>query len=141
MRAANIPARYQYGTIDIPADKVQNWVGGATQPEAALQILSQGGIAATGLASGGRITTIRLEHVWVNAYVNWTPSRGAKDGGANLTPKQHVNPNGNLNAWVPLDASYKQYSYTAGMDLKTAVPLDANALLSAAQNGATVNAQ
>jgi uncharacterized protein len=38
-----------------------------------------------------------------------------------------------------LDASYKQYSYTAGMDLKAAVPLDANALLTAAQTGATVN--
>lgn len=40
-----------------------------------------------------------------------------------------------------MDASFKQYSYTQGMDLKTAVPLDANALLNAAQSGATVNAQ
>jgi transglutaminase-like putative cysteine protease len=136
LRAANIPARYQYGTVDIAADKVQNWVGGATKPEAALQILNQGGIAATGMASGGRITTIRMEHVWVNAYTNWTPSRGNR----NATASQHPNPNGNLNAWVPLDASFKQYSYSAGMDLKTAVPLDANGLLTAAQQGATVNA-
>lgn len=137
LRAANIPARYQYGTIDIAADKVQNWVGGATQPEAALQILNQGGIAAMGLASAGRITTIRLEHVWVNAYVNWSPARGSK----NATETQHPNPNAQLNAWVALDASYKQYSYAPGMDLKTQVPLDANALLSAAQSGASVNAQ
>lgn len=135
LRAANIPARYQFGTIDVSADKVQNWVGGTTKPEAALQILNQGGIAATGIASGGRITTIRLEHVWVNAYVNWTPSRGNR----NASASQHLNPNDQLNAWVPLDASYKQYSYTQGMDLKTQVPLDANALLTAAQQGATVN--
>ena len=62
-------------------------------------------------------------------------------GNRNATPTQHVNPNGPLNAWVALDASVKQYSYAAGMDLQTAVPLDAQALLNAAQSGATVNEQ
>ncbi len=46
---------------------------------------------------------------------------------------------GPYNAWVALDASYKQYSYAAGVDLRTNVPLDANQLLTAAQQGATVN--
>lgn len=146
LRASSIPARYQFGTIDLPTEQAMNWVGGVQKPEAALDMMYQGGIAARGLTSGGRITTIRMEHVWVNAYVNWTPSRGNKQGGGAATPKistpdgvlQHVNPNGNLNAWVPLDASFKQYSYTQGMDLKTNVPLDANALLAAAQQGATV---
>jgi hypothetical protein len=139
LRAANIPARYQYGTIDVDADKVQNWVGGTTVPQAALQILNQGGIAARGITSGGRFTTIRMEHVWVNAYVNWSPSRGGRQGGWNMNPPQHVNPNAQLNAWTPLDGSFKQYNYTAGVDLKTAVPLDANALLDAAKQGATIN--
>ncbi len=136
LRAANIPARYQYGTVDIAADKVQNWVGGATKPEAALQILNQGGIAATGIASGGRVTTIRMEHVWVNAYTNWVPSRGNR----NATASQHPNPNANLNAWVPLDASFKQYSYAVQMDFATSVPIDTQAFLLAAQQGATVDA-
>ncbi|MDF2464329.1 MAG: transglutaminase domain protein [Ramlibacter sp.] len=135
LRAANIPARYQYGTIDVDAQKAMNWVGGATVPQAALQILNQGGIAARGIATGGRITTVRMEHVWVQAYANWTPSRGAR----NASEGQHPNTNALLNRWVPLDASFKQYTYTQGMDLKTAVPLDANALLQAAQQGATVN--
>lgn len=135
LRAANIPARYQWGTIDVEAQKVQNWVGGTARPEAALQLLNQGGIAARGLISGGRFATIRMEHVWVQAYVNWTPSRGNR----NATPSQHPNPNGPLNAWVPLDASFKQYSYAPGMDLQTQVPLDAQALLNAARQGATVN--
>jgi hypothetical protein len=145
LRAASIPARYQFGTIDIPVDKVQNWVGGTTKPEAALQLLNQGGIAATGIAQGGVIQTIRMEHVWVNAYVNWTPSRGNRQGGGTANPKlstpdgilQHVNPNGPLNAWVPLDGSFKQYSYSAGMDLKTNVPLDSTALLAAIQQDST----
>jgi hypothetical protein len=116
-----------------------NWVGGVTKPEAALQLLGQGGIANRGIAEAGRFSKVRMEHVWVQAYVNWAPSRGARQGGYNLTPAQtppqHVNPNGPLNAWVPLDASFKQYSYSQGLDLKTAVPLDANALLTAAQAG------
>jgi len=44
-----------------------------------------------------------------------------------------------LQAQVPLDASYKQYTFKNGMDLQTAVPLDAQALMSAAQQGAQVN--
>ncbi|WP_243457396.1 transglutaminase-like domain-containing protein [Ottowia testudinis] len=141
LRASKIPARYQWGTIELPAPAVMNWVGGVTKPEAALNLLYQGGIAARGTASAGRVASIRMEHVWVNAYVNHAPSRGAMDGGAELTPKQHVNPNAALNAWLPIDGAYKQYSYSQGMDLKTQVPLDANALLDAARQGASVNEQ
>ena len=63
LRASGIPARYQFDTIDIPAAAAQNWLGGTTHPEAALQLINQGGIAAKGLATGGQLTTIRLEHV------------------------------------------------------------------------------
>ncbi|WP_202927625.1 transglutaminase-like domain-containing protein [Undibacterium crateris] len=57
-RAAGIPARYVYGTIDVPADKVMNWVGGVTKVEAARILLGQGGIPNTGLVSGGKVSTI-----------------------------------------------------------------------------------
>jgi len=120
----------------VSAAQLQNWVGGASAPEAAQQLIAQGGIASRGLTEGGRIAKVRMEHVWVQAYVNWAPSRGKR----NASAAQHVNPNGQLNAWVPLDASFKQYSYSAAMDLKGQVPLDATALLNAAQQGATVNA-
>lgn len=135
LRAANVPARYQWGTVDIPVQQAMNWVGGATKPEAVLQILNQGGIAARGLSSGGQFATVRMEHAWVQAYVNWSPSRGSK----NALATQHVNSNGSMNAWVPLDASFKQFSYSAGLDLMMQVPPDTTAFLSAAQQGATVN--
>ncbi|WP_082567450.1 transglutaminase domain-containing protein [Pelomonas sp. Root1217] len=137
LRAANIPARYQYGTIDVDADKLQNWVGGTTKVEAAQQLLSQGGIANRGVLVGGGIVKVRMEHVWVSAYVNWLPSRGSKQG----TNGQHVNPSGSLNAWVSLDPSYKQYTYVQGLDLNAAVSPDPQALLNAAQQGATINTQ
>jgi hypothetical protein len=40
-RAADIPARYVYGTIDVPADKVMNWVGGVTKVEAAQSLVEE----------------------------------------------------------------------------------------------------
>lgn len=105
LRAAKIPARYQFGTIELPAEQVMNWVGGVSKPEAAQQLLGQGGIANRGLIEGGKISKIRMEHAWVQAYVNWVPSRGAKQGSAS----QHPNPLAQRNAWVPLDPSFKQY--------------------------------
>ncbi|MDD3761277.1 MAG: hypothetical protein PHO57_10670 [Acidithiobacillus sp.] len=38
-----------------------------------------------------------------------------------------------------MDGSYKQYRYTPGMDLQTAVPFDAAALITAAERGADIN--
>ena len=127
LRASGIPARYQFGTVDVPAAAAMNWLGGLAQPEAALALLQQGGIAARGLSEAGQIQTIRMEHAWVIAYVNWTPSRGVRDGGAELNPPQHPNPNAPLNAWVPLDSSFKQHQFTSGVDLATVAPFNAAA--------------
>jgi transglutaminase-like putative cysteine protease len=44
LRASNIPARYAYGTVEIPTEKVQNWVGGVNNANAAGNLLGQGGI-------------------------------------------------------------------------------------------------
>lgn len=125
LRAAGIPARYVYGTIQIPAEQAMNWVGGVDVPGAVQSLMSQGGIPNVGVTSGGLIKAIRLEHVWVEAWVDYVPSRGA------------VNKSGDT--WVPLDPSYKQYQYNQGMNLKEAVPLDAQALITQAHNGATIN--
>ncbi|MCH8619961.1 transglutaminase-like domain-containing protein [Undibacterium sp. TS12] len=124
-RSAGIPARYVYGTIDVPADKVMNWVGGVTKIEAAQSLLGQGGIPNIGLNNGGKIVAVRMEHVWVEAFVDYTPSRGAV--------------NKNPNTWVTMDASFKQYQFTAGMDIRNKVPVNSQDLLTQIQQGATVN--
>lgn len=121
LRASNIPARYSYGTVEIPVEQVQNWVGDVKSPQAAQQILGQGGIPNTGLAMGGSIKFIRMEHVWVEAWVDYFPSQGAKHKVGD--------------SWIPLDASYKQYNYVQGFDYENDVPFDAAGLM------ATVNAQ
>ncbi|TKV69706.1 sugar-binding protein [Marinobacter panjinensis] len=116
LRAANIPAKYAYGTVEIPVDKVMNWVGGVTKPEAAQSLLGQGGIPNVALIEGGKITKIRMEHTWVEAFVDFEPSRGIK--------------NREGDNWIPMDASFKQYEFTEGMSLKDRVPFDAQSLKS-----------
>src|SRR5260370_16311762 len=49
LRAASIPARYVYGTIEVQADKAMTWAGGAIVPQAATSLMSQGGIPAVAI--------------------------------------------------------------------------------------------
>lgn len=127
LRASNIPARYAYGTIQVPADQVMNWVGGVKTPEAAQSLLSQGGIPNTMLVSGGKIVAFKLEQVWVEAFVDYVPSRGA------------VNRVGDT--WVPMDASFKQYRYQNYVDIRQDSPFQAQTFIDVLTNNATVSPQ
>ncbi|MCF6258157.1 MAG: hypothetical protein L3K25_17970 [Gammaproteobacteria bacterium] len=124
-RAAGIPARYVYGSVEVPADKAMNWVGGVETAGAAQQLLGQGGIPNVARVQGGQVTHIRLEHTWVEAWVDFEPSRGIN--------------NIQGDSWVPMDASFKQYDFSAGMDLQQNVPFDAQALVDAITDGTTIN--
>jgi len=82
LRSAGIPARYVYGSVEIPLEQVQNWVGGAATASAAQQVLSQGGVPNAILTRGGRDFAFRLEHVWVGALIQYHPGRGPRTGQA-----------------------------------------------------------
>jgi hypothetical protein len=111
LSAAGVEARYVYGTVDIPVEQVMNWVGGVTSPEAAGDLLGQGGVPVVSLVSGGRVSHFRIEHVWVEALIDYEPSYGA------------VHREGD--AWIPLDASFKQYEYAEGLDFGSSdLPFD-----------------
>ena len=125
LRASGIPARYVYGTVQVPVGQAMNWVGGVSSPDAAADLLSQGGVPNYEVVSGGQVTALRLEHVWVEAWVDFYPSRGAR----NLIG----------DTWVPMDASFKQYTYTAGMSIPSNVPFDSQSLLAQIDTTATVN--
>lgn len=60
-----------------------------------MQLLAQGGIPVTSIVKGGKIAFVKIEHVWVEMWVDFYPSRGA------------INKVGD--SWVPIDASFKQY--------------------------------
>ena len=116
LRAAGIGARYVMGSVELPTATVMNWVGGAATPQIALKILAQGGVATTAITSGANIIRIRVEHVWVEAWVDYVPSRGA------------VHKVGDT--WIPMDASLKLHSFTPPSNILTDVPFDASALAS-----------
>ncbi|NOX26604.1 MAG: hypothetical protein GXP21_00175 [Gammaproteobacteria bacterium] len=105
LRTSNIPARYVYGTVRIPADQVMNWVGDVNNAADAQQVLGQGGIPNRGLVSGGVVEYIELEHTWVEAFVDFFPSRGVNS----ISP----------DSWVSLDASFKQYDYVEGFNVQS----------------------
>jgi RHS repeat-associated protein len=119
LRAAGIPARYQYGTVDMPVAKAQNWLGGNIAPNQVVELMQKGGIPAKSVAvAGGAISTIRFEHIWVEAYVDFAPSRG----GVNRTPS----------SWVPMDASFKKYEVHAPINISQGVPFNAQAVIAQA---------
>jgi transglutaminase-like putative cysteine protease len=99
LRAAGIPARYVYGTVEVPADRAMNWVADVSTPSVAQDLIGQGGVPNVAVTDAGAIKALRVEHVWVEAYLDFQPSRGAK----NIRP----------NTWVALDASFKQHDRTA----------------------------
>ncbi|MDD2850685.1 MAG: transglutaminase domain-containing protein [Desulfuromonadaceae bacterium] len=127
LRASGIHARYVTESVTLPIDKFMNLAGGFTDPMAALDFMSSGGVPTKALTEGGKVTHARFEHVYVEAWIHYFPSRGAK----------HINGKGQI--WIPLDPSYKEYTYTNGIDIKSAVPFDSQSFLSQIQSTATIN--
>ena len=112
LRASGIPARYEYGTIEVPIDRAMSWVG-MENPLAASSLFSSGGIPATAIIDGNsnQVVKLRKEHVWVKVWIDYTPSRGGvfQEG----------------DRWVRLDPSFKQHDLIAGVDLNNVMPFDA----------------
>jgi len=111
LRSAGVSSRYVTGNIKVPADEVMNWVGGVASPKVAQQLLGQGGVPNVGLVSGGTVTHLLIDHVWVEAFVDNVPSRGAV----------HVQGD----TWVPLDAAFKLHTFKARSNLFRDRPLSA----------------
>lgn len=81
--------------------------GSVSAIDAAQNLLSQGGVPNMALMRGSQAVQLRVEHVWVEANVAALPSRGSLSADQTLAEGQ----------WIPLDASYKRHTRTAGIDL------------------------
>ncbi|TXH66063.1 MAG: hypothetical protein E6Q88_12820, partial [Lysobacteraceae bacterium] len=103
LNASGYSTRYVYGTVQVPIAQMQNWLGNARTGDDALDLMLMGGIPAQYLTSGGRISAIRFEHLWLEVHVDFIPSRGVIERAPDT--------------WVPLDASFKQYTYGPPMNL------------------------
>ncbi len=125
LRASGIPARYVHGTLDIPADQFNNWAGGFSDINAAIDYAASGGIPVTPITRGGQITKVRIEHLWVEAAIDYQPSRGAKNKAAD--------------SWVPMDPSYKQYEILPGLDVIQIAGIDPEQLAQDVVDSGTIN--
>lgn len=115
LRASGIPSRYIHGTIEVPTDKFMNWAGGFTDIIAAGTFVRSGGVPAVGVSIGGKVEKVRMEHIWVEAAIDYEPSRGAV--------------NRDADTWIEMDPTFKQYEFLtstvdpnviSGIDLDTA---------------------
>ncbi len=125
LRASGIHARYVQSTIELPIEKVKNWVGNFSDSMEALRLLASAKIPTKGMTVGGEIKYARIEHIYVEAWIDYIPSRGARHKVGDM--------------WIPLDASFKQYNYTQGIDIKSAVPFDAQSFIDQITSTATIN--
>lgn len=119
LRASNIPARYAYGSVIIPGEVVENWVGGVQDRQSAFVILAQGGIPTSAISNGGQYENARIEHVWVEAWGNFNIEGTMK--------------------WNSMDSSFKQYNYSPPVDPESDIGLDSVELGSLLESSVTYN--
>ena len=104
LRVSGIPARYQMGRVAIPVDAFMNWAGGFTSPEAAASLFASAGVpeVVRRTDATGQVVSVRLQHVWVKAYVDYMPSRGMV----------HIEGD----TWLDIDAAFKQHTFPSRAD-------------------------
>lgn len=113
LRASNVHARYVLGQVETEGEVAKAWLG-VSNASAASSLLSQGGVSNTTVQAAGTVSAIRFNHVWVEAYVDYVPSRGARHRKGSF--------------WVPLDASFKN---TTRASVVASLNPDAAGLISA----------
>ena len=110
LRYRGYEARYVIGTVDVDIEKAMNWIGAET-PKAAVKMMSMLGVPTGYMTSGGKISSLRIEHVWAEAKIPYDDYRGA----GNLKGKGE---------WIPLDVSFKQYEENEDIDLCEELGID-----------------
>lgn len=110
LRAAGTPARYVYGTIEVSADTARSLTLAHSAPMA-VDLLQLGGVPSVAVVAAGQVRAVRMEHVWVEAWVDFIPSRGA----INREP----------DSWVPIDVAIKQQRIVEALPLENTAPFDA----------------
>ncbi len=93
-RFAGIPARYVIATIQMPLSQAQSWLG-MEDPHMVGRLLASAGVPVSIDYTSGKI---RMEHVFVQAWVPYQNGRGALNG-----------PGDN---WVFIDPSFKETKVT-----------------------------
>lgn len=111
LRASNIPARYEYGTVTLTPQQTMDFAG-TENVNAAASALVSAGFPAQRLATGNTVTGVSIELAWVRAFIPYQNYRGAA-----VAPGPSTN-------WVHLAPSIKRYQQVNATNLVGAVPFD-----------------
>jgi transglutaminase-like putative cysteine protease len=114
-RAAGTGAHYVQGTIEVPIDRAKAWVG-IDDPKMVGSLFMSQGIPTTLMYRGAQVEAIRIQHVWVEAYVPFLNGRGALTGPGDT--------------WVQMDPSFKTHTINQTLTLSGAPFFDQAAYLS-----------
>ncbi|MGN0438619.1 MAG: transglutaminase domain-containing protein, partial [Lachnospiraceae bacterium] len=95
LRHQGYQAEYVKGNILLTEEQALSLTGAATFRQAA-DVLASAGIPVTRLMRGEEIVYIRMEHVWVRAYIPYTDYRGAGNASGDKV-------------WLDLDTGIKDY--------------------------------
>jgi YD repeat-containing protein len=109
LRAANIPARYEYGTVDLTPEQAMAW-SGTTDVYQAGDALYTNGIPTTVVESGST-RVVRVEHVWVRAWVPYSNYRGIQRTGSRAM-------------WIRLDPALQRAKLRAATNVRGRVDFD-----------------
>jgi len=91
LRASEYPAKFVHGVMELKVERVMNWVG-VEDDEALGRALTRAGIPHEMVIEGGRVTKVRLEHVWAEVWIDYSGYRGI--------PIRR-----GREEWIPLDVS------------------------------------
>ncbi len=124
LRASGVPARYVFGTIQVPVDDAAAWLGvtDATQLDT---LFRRSGIPMLPVVSGGHVSAFKMDHIWVKCWVQLHPFRG-EHAAVSSQPSAD-------NAWLEVDPSFKQHTFV-GRDVRADLAFNPDSL------GATLRA-
>ncbi|MBD8528284.1 transglutaminase domain-containing protein [Pseudomarimonas arenosa] len=96
LRVSGVPARYATGRVGLSAPQAKSWLEPIAGAADATELLQNAGVPAAARLVNGVVEEVQLEHVWVEAWIDYEPSRGS------------VHREGDT--WVQIDPSFKQHT-------------------------------
>jgi RHS repeat-associated protein len=115
LRAKGVPARYVRGTVQISAASLIAVTGTANATQA-IRVLARAGIPHEAVLGAGGLAAVKVERIWVEAYVPYSNYRGAALDAQGKT-------------WIPLDPGFKRLQTPQGIDVVRVLGFDARPIL------------
>ncbi len=119
LRAANIPARYVYGTVEVGMADLLGALA-VTDPSKAVEVLAKNDVPFLPIVAGGTFSAVRIDRTWVRAWVDYNPHRGAETA----APER----------FIDLDPSFKRQTLSPYRNVAGEAGFDAQAFLNAIKN-------